>query len=120
MKPPKGRAKGKKKEKAYEKELRAYMHEQGWHTEKTHGNAFQEGFPDLYCMHPKFGTRWVEMKRPEDGRLKASQIKKFSLWQAHGVGVWILTGPKDYKKLWDPPNWFRWLDPLMRKAETGR
>lgn len=28
------------------------------------GNAFQMGVPDLFVAHPKWGQRWIDVKRP--------------------------------------------------------
>ena len=82
----------------------------GWLVEKTHGSMYQIGWPDLFILHPEHGSRWVELKRPRTGRLKPSQEKKFRLWSRYGVGVWIMTGPKDYEVLFQHPNWHWWLD----------
>jgi hypothetical protein len=107
-------------EKEKENELRAFMKKLGWHTEKTHGNLFQHGWPDLYCLHPTLAggspmQRWVEVKRGGQGRLESSQVHKFSLWKKFGLGVWVLTGPEDYGKLFLPPNWWEFLDPDIRR-----
>lgn len=107
--------KKRKLEKDHENDLRKFMRAAGWHTEKTHGSLFMEGWPDLYCIHKQHGSRWVEMKRPGDGELEASQKKKFQLWLDHGMGVWILTKVEDYPRLFDKPNWHWWLDPVLRK-----
>lgn len=85
----------------------------GWHVEVTHGNVYQFGFPDLYCIHIKYGTRWIEVKDPKrKGDLfTAAQLEKFPLWNAKGVGIWILTSDSDfeYAKLFKPYNWTSYL-----------
>lgn len=107
-----------------ERDLRKYMQELGWTTEKTHGNLYQKGWPDLYCLHPGPAPgskvrgpiqRWVEMKRPGEGELEPTQKKLFAKWTKAGVGVWVLTGIADYHKLFLPPNWVWWLDPKLKK-----
>lgn len=93
-------------EKKIETDLREYLHQEGWVTEKLHGSAYQAGFPDLYCYHPEHGERWVEVKT-ESGSLTHAQYVKFSKWEAFNLGVWILMGVHEYKKLFYKPNWRR-------------
>lgn len=77
----------------------------GWlNPQKSHGNKYQVGWPDLFTCHPEYGPRWIEMKS-ERGKLRKSQVIKCSLWSKFGVGVWVLRGPKDYQVLFSPPNW---------------
>lgn len=83
----------------------------GWTVFVTHGNEYQHGLPDLYCMHPKYGVRWVEVKNPEAYSFTAAQMEKFPLFSANNVGIWILTGftKEDINKLFGPPNWWSYL-----------
>jgi hypothetical protein len=69
--------------------LTMYMKHKGWHIEKTHGSQFQEGFPDLYAMHPMHGQRWIECKvlRGRSIHFEESQLRKFPVWIAHGVKI---------------------------------
>jgi hypothetical protein len=71
-----------------------YLRYKGWHVEKTHGSQFQEGFPDLYIMHPQYGQRWIECKVIRDRQIhfERSQQTKFPIWIAHGVKIWIVYG----------------------------
>lgn len=71
-----------------------YLKAKGWHVEKTHGSQFQMGFPDLYCMHPQYGQRWVECKVLRNGNVhfEDTQKNKFPVWIAHGVKIWIVYG----------------------------
>lgn len=111
-------------EKDEESALRRYMAQLGWLTEKTHGNVFMKGWPDLYAMHPRLilpGTkkpqavsRWIELKR-EDNVLEPTQKQKFALWTSHGMGIWVLRGVDDYHLLFEPPNWMWWLDQKLKK-----
>lgn len=82
-----------------------------WLVFRTHGNAYQSGFPDLYCMHPKYGARWVEIKNPKSYSFTAAQLKTFPQFQSCGVGVWVLTSEDDseIKKLQGPANWHVYL-----------
>ena len=99
------------------------MRSLGWNVEKTHGNLYQKGWPDLYAMHPGLPnvdggrplTRWIEMKRPGQGELENSQKILFRQWTDHGVKIWVLTTVADYEKLFKEPNWHWWLDPVLRR-----
>ena len=98
-----------KREQAREKAIRRALQEQGWLVEKTHGNRFQAGFPDLFCYHPEHGMRWVEVKTPT-GRLTHAQFVNFSKWESFGCGVWILIDATEINLLHEPPNWRRYED----------
>jgi hypothetical protein len=99
--------------------FRTYLTSFGWHTEKTHGNQYQEGFPDIYCMHSKFSPRWVEFKVfDEYGHITLTQPQKvkFQIWTLCNIPIFIiaaddLRGEKHlilrerlYKKLFNEPN----------------
>jgi len=92
-------------EKEIENALRKALKKAGWHTWKTHGNRFQAGFPDLYCLHPIHGQRWIEVKRPKTGRLTAPQVAQFELFESFGVGVWVLDSESTTGLLGASPNW---------------
>lgn len=83
----------------------------GWHVEVTHGNLYQFGFPDLYAMHRMYGTRWIEVKNPGKYQFTEAQLKTFPMWNAHGVGIWILTAAteEEYQKLFKSYNWIYFL-----------
>jgi hypothetical protein len=89
------------------KKLRGY----GWDTFKTHGNAYQHGFPDLYCIHPKYGTRWVEVKNPKGHSFTPAQMETFPRFSSCKVGIWVLTGDEDSEidKLFGPANWWAYM-----------
>jgi len=105
-----------KPEKAGSDRLRELMKQEGWYTKKTHGSMFSEDWPDLYAMHPKFGQRWIETKAPK-GALSDGQIKEFHIWSKHGVGVWVLRDEKDYKWLFEEPNWYKFCLPGRLRPE---
>jgi len=94
--------------------LRRLLRADGWLVEKSHGNLYQAGWPDLYCFHLAHGHRWVETKTP-NGRLTPAQFETFSRWVEAGVPIWILTEPRP-DLLLDPPNARAWLD-RYRPAE---
>ena len=87
--------------------LIAYLKIRGWHVEHTHGNLYQTGFPDLYAMHEKWGSRWIDCKQPKKYTFTKAQRQKWPLWAAKGTGIWILTAAsqEEYDKLFAPPNW---------------
>ena len=88
--------------------LIAYLKVRGWHVERMIGNAFQMGVPDLFIAHPKWGQRWIDVKRPEKNySFTKAQKLKWPVWEAFGIGIWILTAAtqEEYDKLFAPPNW---------------
>jgi hypothetical protein len=82
-----------------------YMRARGWLVERMIGNAFQVGIPDLYCYHPKWGERWIDVKNPGRYSFTKAQKQKWPLWAKYGVGIWILTSIDDYQLLFKEPNW---------------
>ena len=67
--------------------------QQGWVAYKTHGSAYQAGFPDLYCTHKLFRSRLVEVKMPW-GKLTPAQRAVFPQLSNNGSPIWII------KSLW--------------------
>jgi hypothetical protein len=107
--------------------VRYLVHKHGWHVEKTHGSQYMEGFPDLYCIHPKYSPRWVECKviRNGDFSFTPAQERKFPIWIANGVGIWIACGydlrnkvelERVYRTLFDPPNCALYLNGESRRT----
>lgn len=66
------------------------------------------GIPDLYCVHPHFGQRWVEVKLPQmkGSKFTGAQLEIFPKLEKFGAGVWILTGAnqQEYYKLFEKSN----------------
>lgn len=79
-----------------------------WFVKETHGNLYQKGFPDLYATHAQYKARWIEVKQPTGYCFTAAQLEDFPKLCAFGAGVWVLTAATDneYKKLWQPCNWW--------------
>lgn len=94
--------------------LRRLMELEGWYVRKTHGSIFSRDWPDLFAMHPKHGTRWIECKT-EDGQLSDGQVKEFHTWSKHNVGVWVLRNELDYKWLFEEPNWYMFCLPKNQR-----
>lgn len=90
-----------------QRDLMRYLRQRGWLVERTHGNLFQQGFPDLYVTHKEHGQRWIDCKNPVSYRYTKAQIQKWPIWHDFGIGIWIITGATeaDYDKLFQPPNW---------------
>lgn len=105
----------KRLEKDEENAFRKLLVSKGWHVEKTHGSLYMKGWPDLYCIHPAYGPKWIEVKRPGEGKLEDTQVKKFNEWRKYGLGVWVVTGVKDYPLIFKQPNWHHFLDPALRR-----
>jgi hypothetical protein len=72
-----------------------------------HGNAFQQGIPDLWLHKEGIGARWVDVKHPKRYSFTKAQKFKWPYWDSMGIGIWILTAAtqEEYDKLFAPPNW---------------
>lgn len=85
----------------------------GWAVFNTHGNAYQKGFPDKYCIDLKkrHGQRWVELKRT-CGKYTKDQLKTFPLFEQAGIGIWTVTEATEaiYNEIvCGKPNWRAFL-----------
>lgn len=96
-------------------DLVAFLRTREWHVMETHGNEFQMGFPDLYCIHASHRQRWVEVKNPLKYEFTPAQLDNFPIIDRRSSGIWILTAAteEEYKKLFGPPNWYQFL-PIMK------
>jgi hypothetical protein len=68
-----------------------YLEARGWRCKRMIGNALQTGVPDYYAMHRRHGTRWIDFKNPKSYEFTPAQILEWPLWEAEGVGIWIIT-----------------------------
>jgi len=84
--------------------LSRLMRRKGWMIWKHGAGKFVSGWPDYYAAHPSWGTKWIETKAP-GGKLRPSQIKRFSAMSKYGVEIWVLEDERDYMKLFKKPNW---------------
>lgn len=84
-----------------------YLADRGWLVERLIGNAYQKGIPDLFIHHPKWGSRWVDVKVAGQYSFTKAQKIKWPLWETYKLGIWILTEAtqEEYDKLFAPPNW---------------
>ncbi len=85
-----------------------------WSVRATHGNLYSFGWPDLYCAHSSYGSRWVEVKDPlRTGNIfTPAQLEYFYELSSKGVGVWVLTSEHDEElaKLHKSANWHLYLE----------
>lgn len=90
-----------------QRDLIEFLKVRGWLVERMVGHAWQTGIPDLYCHHPKWEYRWIDVKVEGRYSFTKAQRGKWPKWAAAGVGIWILTGAteQEYSKLFQPPNW---------------
>ena len=90
-----------------QRELAEFLTSRGWLVEPMLADAFQNGVPDFYCHHPKYGERWVEVKRADHYTFTLRQRQTWPAWEASGVGIWILTAATEeqYGLLFKAPNW---------------
>ena len=90
-----------------QKRLVEYLKTRDWVVEVMHGNAFQQGIPDLWLFKQGVGSRWVDVKNPKNYSFTKAQKLKWPYWDSNGVGIWILTAAtqEEYDKLFAPPNW---------------
>jgi len=94
-----------------QRRLIAYLSNLGWHIMVTHGNLYQQGFPDLLALHPAYGYRWIEVKFGPRHTFTPAQRFWFPLMAAAGMAVHILVEATEdeYKKLFDAPNWHMYM-----------
>src|SRR4051794_19788032 len=94
-----------------QKRLVKYLEARSWLVKQTHGNLFQSGLPDLYCVHGQYGQRWIEVKNPKAYVFTPAQRDFFPKLNAVGIGIWILTDANEYEyqKLFAPANWHYFL-----------
>jgi len=90
-----------------QKRIVTYLQQRGWHIERMVGGAFQSGIPDLYVHHPKYGSRWLEIKNKARYVFTKAQKIKFPIWESVGIGIWIMVeaNQEEYDKLFAAPNW---------------
>lgn len=106
-----------------QEKLTVYLEVRGWLVEVTHGSAFMKGFPDLYIAHPKWGSRWIDVKVEGHYSFTKAQRMKWPLWEKFGIGIWILTGADqaNYDRLFAKPNMWdywkpQWKTPTIEDA----
>lgn len=103
--------KKKKEETVIRDSISQYLKGLDWVVKVTHGNIYQHGFPDLYCAHKMYGSRWIEVKNPNiNFHFTPAQLEFFRQLTAVGVGIWVLmeATEEEYQKLFKPANWWHY------------
>jgi hypothetical protein len=90
-----------------QRELVEFLRARGWYVQRMLADSFQNGLPDLYCHHKKWGQRWVEVKRADGYSFTRRQRQKWPEFEQAGIGIWILTAAtqEEYDRLFGPANW---------------
>lgn len=101
-------------ESAIQESVKRQMEADGWLVEVISCGPYMRGIPDLFCFHPSYGIRWVDVKRPKGSKLTTHQIVKWTKWTSLGIHVWIVTS-EDYSALFHEPNWLDWWKPSYDK-----
>lgn len=95
-------------EEKIQRQIVKMLEARGWYVVRIVGGQLQNGLPDLYATHPRYGGRWIEVKRKLmiGSRWTSAQLHRFPLLMKHGTGIWILTGSqdRDYELLFKAPN----------------
>ena len=106
-----------------QRQIIEFLKQRGWNVMPTHGNAAQKGFPDLYCTHPDYGQRWVEVKYDNYYSFTPAQLEFFPKINMAGIGIWIMTQAtkhqyaKLFLKEWFPTG--NWIYYYRAKAMMG-
>ena len=104
-----------------QRELVEFLKVRGWHVERMLADSYQNGLPDLYAYHKKWGARWIEVKRPKDYSFTKRQRQKWPEWERAGISIWILTAAtqEQYDLLFKPPNWRDFWKPSYQTPTTS-
>ena len=102
---------GKQLEAVIQEDIVQFLTLRGWLVHVTHMNMMEKGWPDLNCLHPKYGPRFVDVKRPQVGQCTKAQKEFWPMMHQFGSGPHIMTAATEfeYKKLFGPPNYADYL-----------
>jgi hypothetical protein len=102
---------GKGPERKIQDKLIDFLTLRRWYVKVLHGNAFQQGMPDLFICKREFGYRFVECKQPDKYMFTSAQVETFPKLTEAGVGIWVLTAAMEheYQKLFYKPNWWSYF-----------
>lgn len=106
------------REKVIQERIVKKLKDLGWLVKKTHGNAWQCGFPDLFAASIRYGVRWIETKRPDYQSFTEAQLRDFPLMSNNGAPIWVLTGEDDWEinKLFRHQNWHHYLQIMKHRT----
>lgn len=101
---PKG---GRQPEAIIEQEIIKFLKLRGWYVHKTHMSTFEVGWPDLNCLHPRYGVRFIDVKCPHAHRVTPAQVETWPNMHVFGFAPHIMTGATEaeYSKLFRPGNY---------------
>jgi hypothetical protein len=92
-------------------QVRQILEKHGWLVEKTHGNLYQFGWPDLLIA--RSGTvKWIELKSSLKDKLRSSQCQRFGLWHRYGVKIYVICReyvPVIERIIDGEPNWMGFI-----------
>lgn len=124
MKKPVIRNYGLGPEAKIQQELIKFLETRKWFVKVLHGNAFQQGMPDLFCCQRAYGYRFIECKQPVKYMFTSAQVDTFPAMNNAGVGIWVVTeaSEREYEKLFQRPNWWAYFDEnhIRLKKEKGK
>jgi len=111
----------KKQETLISEDVQRFLRARDWFVIKTHGNMYQSGLPDLYAAHSIHGSRWIELKRPDQHQFGTRQLEVFAALASKKVGVWVMTAATDseYSKLFRPPNIGVYVNQLLLHVRSN-
>ena len=92
------------RENILQRRIKETLESHGWLVYPITGGLYLKGFPDLWCSHPTYGRRLIEVKRPDRWSFTLDQKREFPKILASGCGIWIMQSVADYQKLFKPPN----------------
>lgn len=106
------RSYGKGPEAKIQQEIISMLTKRNWYVKVLHGNAYQQGMPDLFACKRGSGYRFIECKQPKKYMFTAAQAETFPALTNAGVGIWILTSAieSEYLKLHMKPNWWAFFE----------
>jgi hypothetical protein len=101
-------------------EIREALVLDGWHTEKIHGSAMQEGLPDLYITKALRGggrlNKWLEIKMPtrRGNVFTNAQLEKFPVLSRNGTQIYVVDDVTKLPLIYGDPNWYKYLQYIRR------
>jgi hypothetical protein len=103
---------GKQLEAVIQEDIVHFLSLRGWLVHVTHMNMMEKGWPDMNALHPKYGIRFIDVKRPYQGQCTKAQKEYWPMMQAFGHAPYIMTAATEveYKKLFGPPNYTDFME----------
>ena len=91
-------------------------------------STFEVGWPDLNCLHPRYGVRFIDVKCPHAHRVTPAQVETWPNMHIFGFAPHVMTGANEseYAKLFRPGNYvdffpeFRGSSKLLPNAKEKK